>query len=80
VYPQIKAISSDCVRSTWSKLDPQLKHHNIQVKLIPASLNPSKLFGLDFMIDSELRVWLIEANNNPGLSECKSTTLGRVLN
>lgn len=32
------------------------------------------------MIDSELRVWLIEANNNPGLSECKSTALGSVLN
>lgn len=29
-----------------------------------------ELFGLDFMIDEELKVWLIECNTNP----CLETT------
>lgn len=38
-------------------------------------LNPNKrkhcfeLFGLDFMIDSDMKCWLIEANTNPCLEE-----------
>lgn len=38
-------------------------------------LNPTKrekcfeLFGYDFMIDEEMKVWLIECNSVPSLSE-----------
>ena len=31
------------------------------------------------MIDEDLRAWLIEVNANPGLSECKSLQLKRIL-
>lgn len=36
--------------------------------LDPESLaNNFELFGLDFMIDEKLKVWLIEVNSNPCL-------------
>jgi len=32
-------------------------------------LNCFEIFGYDFMIDSDLKVWLIEVNTNPCLEE-----------
>lgn len=29
--------------------------------------NQFELFGYDFLIDEDLRVWLIEVNSNPGM-------------
>lgn len=37
-----------------------------------------QLFGLDFFIDSELKVWLIEVNENPCI-ECSSPLLGELI-
>ncbi len=36
------------------------------------------MFGLDFMIDSNFNVWLIEVNTNPCL-EISSGLLGRII-
>jgi hypothetical protein len=43
------------MRASAGTLDPQRLENNFE------------LFGLDFMIDSDLKVWLIEVNSNPCL-------------
>lgn len=40
--------------------------------------NCFELFGLDFIIDAELKVWLIEVNENPCI-ECSSPLLGQLI-
>lgn len=37
-----------------------------------------EIFGLDFIIDSEHKVWLIEVNENPCI-ECSSPLLGQLI-
>ena len=37
-----------------------------------------ELFGLDYIIDEELKVWLIEVNENPCL-ECNSPLLSALI-
>lgn len=37
-----------------------------------------ELFGLDFIIDEDLKVWLIEINQNPCI-ECASPLLGKLI-
>lgn len=37
-----------------------------------------EVFGLDFFIDSELKVWLIEVNENPCI-QCSSPLLGQLI-
>ena len=41
--------------AAYGKLDPNLREHCFE------------LFGLDFMIDEDFKVWLIECNTNPCL-------------
>lgn len=44
--------------------------HSISKKLNPFRRKHCfELFGLDFMLDSDLNVWLIEANTNPCIEE-----------
>lgn len=62
----MKAIATDAVKSTYLQLDPACTEHNFEV------------FGLDFMIDENLNVWLIEVNTNPCL-EISSKLLGRII-
>jgi Tubulin-tyrosine ligase family len=40
--------------------------------------NCFELFGFDFMLDSDLKCWLIEVNTNPCLEE-SSPLLGKLL-
>jgi len=37
-----------------------------------------EIFGLDFIIDAERKVWLIEVNENPCI-ECSSPLLGELI-
>lgn len=55
ITPQIRTVVSDTFKAVYEKIDPQRK------------LNTFELFGYDFMIDSDFKVWLIEANTNPCL-------------
>ena len=47
-------------------MDPDTTEHNFEI------------FGLDFMIDSQFNVWLIEVNTNPCL-ELSSNLLSRII-
>ena len=51
----MKELATDSVRATYSVLDHERKLHNFE------------LFGLDFMLDEQLNVILIEVNTNPCL-------------
>jgi len=57
-----------------------IKHSTLAIK---DKLNKKKrqfcyvTLGYDFMIDSDLRVWLIEINKNPGL--CESSNIIKML-
>ena len=62
----MKEIATKTVRATYTKIDPQPKIYSFE------------LFGLDFIIDSEFRPWLIEVNTNPCL-ELSSPVLERII-
>jgi len=66
ILPQIKKLSTDCVRATWDKIDPRRK------------INCFEIYGLDFMLDAEFKVYLIEVNTNPCL-DMSSPLLARML-
>ncbi|EGR34749.1 tubulin-tyrosine ligase family protein, putative [Ichthyophthirius multifiliis] len=50
-----KKIACDIVKSVYKKIQPNKSQFSFE------------LFGLDFMIDSNFKTWLIEANSNPCL-------------
>lgn len=54
------------MKSTYYKLNPARRE------------NCFELFGLDFMIDQNFKVWLIEENTNPALEIC-CTLLSRII-
>lgn len=62
----MKSIATDSIKSTYLQLDRQNLEHNFEI------------FGLDFMIDENFNVWLIEVNTNPCL-ELSSKLLGRII-
>lgn len=47
VYPEMRRIASECVASASLFLDPDRRSCNFEI------------FGLDFMVDEDFRVWLI---------------------
>lgn len=53
IVPQIKALMADAVCASVDRLNPR----NID--------GCFEIFGFDFMVDSQYRVWLIEINCNP---------------
>ena len=54
-YPEMKKLATDAIKAVYTKIDPLKKEFSFEV------------FGLDFMIDENFKVWLIEANTNPCL-------------
>jgi hypothetical protein len=48
-------MATDAIRACSGGIDPDKLQNNFEV------------FGMDFMIDSNLNVWLIEINTNPCL-------------
>ena len=49
----MKDIAIDCYLSAKNVLNPNKRRNSFE------------LFGFDFMIDEDFRVWLIEVNTNP---------------
>lgn len=66
VLPQIKLIVKHTVEAVVFKLDPNARAHSFEV------------FGYDFLIDSDLKPWLLEVNTNPCL-ELSSPHLARII-
>jgi hypothetical protein len=62
----MKKLATDAIRSTFTKFDKNKKEFSFEI------------FGLDFMIDENFKVWLIEANTNPCL-EISCPLLGRII-
>jgi tubulin monoglycylase TTLL3/8 len=59
-------LTADVFRATFDKLDPKRRQNTFEV------------FGLDFMIDDEFKLYLIEINTNPCL-ELSSPLLARMI-
>ena len=59
-------LTADLFRATFDKLDPKRR------------VNTFEVFGLDFMIDDDFKIYLIEVNTNPCL-ELSSPLLARLI-
>ena len=66
LIPKMKDIASEAVKSSFLFLDQEKRQHNFE------------LFGLDFMVDSQFKPWLIEINTNPCL-ELSCPLLHRII-
>lgn len=51
----MKKIAGEAIRSVYTKMNSSKKDYCFEI------------FGLDFLIDENFKVWLIEANTNPCL-------------
>lgn len=62
----MKQLAADCLKATYKLLDPKKREFCFEI------------FGLDFLIDSKMKTWLIEANTNPCL-ELSGSLLARII-
>lgn len=51
----MKKVTTDIIRACSGSIDPQFRNNNFEI------------FGLDFIIDADFNLWLIEVNTNPCL-------------
>lgn len=66
VLPAMKQIVKDTICSVFLKIDPNRRSQTFEI------------FGYDFLLDYELRPWLLEVNTNPCL-ELSSPQLVRII-
>ncbi|CAD8105721.1 unnamed protein product [Paramecium primaurelia] len=66
IYPKMKSAALEMMKATYGKIDPHRR------------INSFELYGLDFMIDDNFKLWLIEANTNPCL-ELSCPLLSRII-
>ncbi|OMJ86589.1 hypothetical protein SteCoe_11875 [Stentor coeruleus] len=55
ILPKIKNLAKDSIQAAYMKLDPNRRLHCMEI------------LGYDFMLDNNLKPWLIEVNTNPCL-------------
>jgi len=58
LFPVMERLITDSFRSVYKKIDPSRLHNSFEI------------FGYDFMIDENFKVYLIECNTNPSLEVC----------
>jgi Tubulin-tyrosine ligase family len=58
LFPMMERLVTDSFRAVFNKIDPS------------RNKNAFEIFGYDFMIDENFKVYLIEANTNPCLEIC----------
>jgi len=56
LYPQMKKLAGDTIKAVYGICDRNKRENTFEI------------FGLDFMIDTDFKVWLIEVNNNPDIT------------
>ena len=66
VVPNIKQLTKDTIRAVSRKIDPHRKQCSFEI------------FGYDFMLDENMKPWLIEVNTNPCF-ELSSPYLARLI-
>ena len=66
VVPQMKKLVADTMKACSRKMDPHRRNCSFEI------------YGYDFMIDEDLKTWLIEVNTNPCL-ELSSPYLARLI-
>lgn len=66
VIPKMKKIACDTIKAVSRKMDPHRRFCSFEI------------FGYDFMVDEDLKPWLIEVNTNPCL-ELSSPYLARLI-
>jgi D-alanine-D-alanine ligase-like ATP-grasp enzyme len=66
VVPKMKQLTTDTIKAVSRKLDSNRRNNTFEI------------FGYDYMIDEEMRPWLIEVNTNPCL-ELSSPYLARLI-
>ena len=66
VLPTIKKIVIDTIKASFCMLDKNKRLHTFEI------------FGYDFLLDADLKPWLLEINTNPCL-ELSSTILARII-
>jgi len=53
IYKQMKKLATETIKATHIQIDPNRNKDTFE------------LFGYDFMVDENQKVWLIEVNTNP---------------
>ena len=66
IFPVMERLVTDSFRAVSKKIDPKRKSNSFEI------------FGYDFMIDENFKVFLIECNTNPCLEIC-SPLLARIV-
>lgn len=66
VIPKMKKIACETIKAVSRKMDPHRRFCSFEI------------FGYDFMVDEDLKPWLIEVNTNPCL-ELSSPYLARLI-
>lgn len=66
VVPQMKRLATDTIKAVSRKMDPNRRQSSFEI------------FGYDFMLDEDMKPWLIEVNTNPCL-ELSSPYLARLI-
>ena len=58
LFPQLERLVTDSFRAVYKKIDPD------------RNMNGFEIFGYDFMIEENFKVYMIEVNTNPSLEIC----------
>jgi hypothetical protein len=58
LFPRMERLATDTFRAVYNKVDPSRNRNGFEI------------FGYDFMIDENFKVYLIEVNTNPSLEIC----------